>query len=974
MKQSIFEKLSTQISQALILTKKRFPEVKIDQSVIINKFTTDEKEMEKFAEELFNIGFQINLSKESENLKSIFNVLSIQVLGLIKANENTQFLKLVIYCDYVVNQLELLNLDTPALYISLKALLDLELNAQESLTNEFELICRIIFMIILYFQKSVTSNKKLIHFITKYSQKLIKNHYKYTDLSPKTSLAQSLQFFTNFLIIIKFYFQNNLNNDGEESIASIYIIWEKYIKDRHIESTLRYQLTKIIDQIYQIKQMDVNFNNINLLNEIQTYYIYYQSQPQPKEKDLESKNLDLKVQEKKSISHNLDLFRSLKNEILQSEKQATKLLSHTKNNDIILGTNKFSKLNRFKIEFSIAMDKLSDMSFQDEININLHAGNIYSYFIEIVCELINHYSNEEEMFSTQIKLLNLSLKVCELMDKDSPHLFIYKSHIYTYKIVSYLKRFNDEETPKLYQLVKLLVSLNFSRYEDLYIYTASIFTICSMYIGKYYDLSMSINNIFSFFHPLTIKLDDSFNRLLKCELDDSERIEVYLSIVEKFNHLANFYFKQYIIHNKEMIALLTNGQALIKRVLVMACKPLGKMQLTADHRLRILTSIFAVCNQHIHFLREKLLFSMLKKADIFIDTNDLKNASLVEIIFSIKNLQKSIEEKCIDDPIIRSKTPIFELINSAVPGNEIVIRQNDQYLTISVEKKRPILIEPVNSKPPVNQPRDIITTEINESKKKPIENDHEVKDEKSKHNPKKIKKRLKRKKAKLKNKTPAYKTCLERDVEDLKQNNIVAKNTIKGLKNQIIASNKNIQRKVVKIQKLNSKVSENQLIVESIRSDSKKQEQELEEYKKIINELRQSAQEISENFQQQIKELENKLNSQALENQNSLKKLNSQMTSIQTELKDQQQKLTESEAIINSLRMQLEQQPQEYKQNFSLLIASMGLEREAAILKAAQLNGGWKPGLNYSAGSNNSKSPTDDVKPRLPNLEFQNFG
>ena len=749
-----FENLSTEICQALSLTTKRFPDLKINQSTIINKLKADEKEREKLAEELLNIGLQINLSKETANLKSIFYGLSINVLALININESTQYLKFLIYYNYVINHLELLNLNRPALYIGLKRLLDLELNEQKSLTSEFELSCKIIFTIILYLQKSLTSDESLIFFITNDSQKLIKNHYKLTDLSPETSLEQSLMLFINFLIIIKFYFKNNLNDHGEKSIDSIYIIWKKYIKDRHIESTLRHQLTKIIDEIYQLREMEVNFNNINLLNEIQEYYIYYPSQPQLKEKDLESKNFDLKEHPEKSASRNLDLFLSLKDEILREEKQATELLSRnltlnkddlSKNGEILLVTDKFSKLNGFKIQFSIAMDKLSDMNFHKEININFYAGNICFYFIEIVCELINHYLNEEEMFSTQIKLLNLSLKVCEMMDKDFINLFIYKSHIYTYKIVSILKRFNDVENPELYQLVKLLVSLNFSRYEHLYTYTASIFAICSIYIGKYCHLPIATSNIFSFFNPLTIKFVDSFNLILKCELENSERVEAYLSIFEKFSNLANFYFKQYIINNKKVIALLTNGQILIKTVLVKACKPLAKMQLTAHHRLRILASIFEVCNNHIQFLREKeweFLFSMLEKANIFMNANDFKNKSLAKIIFSIKNLQKSIEEKPINEIITKSNSPIFELKNSDSPGNEIKTHQIDKCVATSVEEveeKKPILIESVNSKPPVNQPRDI-PIEINESKK-PIESHHEVKNGESKHNQKKIKKK-----------------------------------------------------------------------------------------------------------------------------------------------------------------------------------------------------------------------------------------
>ena len=137
MKKDDFENLSTEICQALSLTKKRCPDLKINQDSIINKLKADGKEMGKLAEELFNIGLKINLSKDTANLKSIFYNLSINVLSLINTNESTQHLKLLIYYNYVINHLELLSLNKPALYIGLNRLLDLELNEQESLTKSF---------------------------------------------------------------------------------------------------------------------------------------------------------------------------------------------------------------------------------------------------------------------------------------------------------------------------------------------------------------------------------------------------------------------------------------------------------------------------------------------------------------------------------------------------------------------------------------------------------------------------------------------------------------------------------------------------------------------------------------------------------------------------------------------------------------------------------------------------------------------
>ena len=318
------------------------------------------------------------------------------------------------------------------------------------------------------------------------------------------------------------------------------------------------------------------------------------------------------------------------------------------------------------------MDKLSNMGSHREVNINFLAGSICSYFLEIVRELQNLYLNEEEMFSTQIKLLNLSLQVCGMMDKDFINLFIYKFHIYTYKILLILKKFNDEDNAELNQLVELLVSLDSSRYEDLSAYTTCIFSICLIYVDRYYDLPNTTIKLFSFFNPLTVKLAHSFDLILKHELDNSKRIEVYLMIFEKFNYIANFYFKQYIINNKNMIALLTNGQTLIKTVLVKACKPLEKMELTVQHRSRILASIFEVCNSYVQFLREvewKHLSTMLEKANIFIDTNDFKNKNLVRTIFSLKDLQKSIEEKSNKQMITKCKSTVVELKDSNPPIN-----------------------------------------------------------------------------------------------------------------------------------------------------------------------------------------------------------------------------------------------------------------------------------------------------------------
>ena len=87
----------------------------------------------------------------------------------------------------------------------------------------------------MYFYKSLISNENLFLFIKNDAMKLIKNHDKLVEISTKTSLEQSLMLLTNFLVIIKFYSKNNLNDHGEKSIDSIYNIWKKDIKDRYVK-------------------------------------------------------------------------------------------------------------------------------------------------------------------------------------------------------------------------------------------------------------------------------------------------------------------------------------------------------------------------------------------------------------------------------------------------------------------------------------------------------------------------------------------------------------------------------------------------------------------------------------------------------------------------------------------------------------------------------------------------------------------
>ena len=499
--------LCVEIHEALASTKTLVPDLsEIDEKSLLSKLDEVSKnfvdqadirriDVEELAEKLLNVGLVIKLDKSTSNLKSTFYNLAKNILKMSNKNENTEYLRLLIYCNYALNQLKLSHINQPALLIALKNMTYLELKEQKSLKDEAILGCKIIISIIMSFEMVLTANKgPLILFIRDFSQKLI---------NKKLELLSShdrLTVFSTFLEIIKFCFQHDLKDYAEKLITSVYDFWKKFVRDYyHIEQLLisiqlRVQFMKVIEEIYQISP-SVQKDLKGLLGLIKKHYVFYQA---PLESVLPG---ECKEQ---VVSSEIDIFNNLKRELIFLEREATDLLMEKeaeisrqeflKNEPMRTFVEENYTLRDLKENYLNAMSLLDALNSQKDKNIknkegfldltSNQGGDICIYLIEIVRQLQELGLMEEAIFSTQQKLLDLCFKLCEMITDYSSYLSYYHSKLYSYKVLTLLSRFNEEDNSELERLVKKLVSIEVVGYDFLNVQIKGILKICVQYISK----------------------------------------------------------------------------------------------------------------------------------------------------------------------------------------------------------------------------------------------------------------------------------------------------------------------------------------------------------------------------------------------------------------------------------------------------------------------------------------------------------
>ncbi len=705
-----WETLCVKIHEALASTKKLVPDLsEIDEKSLLSKLDevsknfTDQAgirriDAEELADKVLNVGLVIKLDKSTSNLKSTLYNLAEKILKMSNKNENTEHLKLLIYGNYALNQLESSLINQADLLIALKNITHLDLTEQKSLKDETMLGCDIITPIIESFEMALPDNKdQLILFIKYFSQKLINK--KLEGLSPKDCLVV----FSSFLDIIIFCFQHDLKDYAEKLITSMYHFWKKFIQDLYIEelgvrTQLSEQCLKAIEEIYKINP-SLPEDSKRLLDLIKDYYSFY----------VVSSEIILPSESKEQeVFSKIDIFNKLKGEIINLENKATGLIIEKKKAEVNreeslkhVPMRTFAGdiyiLDDLKGDYLAAMSQLDRVNTQKDQNIKNRqefldqiinpCGDICTYLIAIVRELQKLELMEEVIFSTQQKLLDLCFNLCEMLTDERSYLSYYHSELYGCKVLTLLSRFNEENDSELKGLIKKLVSIEVVGYPFLNAQFISIWNICMRYIRKDNGLPKNLVQLFAFLPPLSNKLVAVFDSMLELELEDDQRIEIYLSMFENFCNLANYYLTQYIVTKKSSPSLLKNAKILINTSIVKILTPLEAMKLGVATRSYILGVIGGLCHYQAQSLKTQekegvLLRNLLKKADCFIEEKtDLVNEIISEIIISIKSLQKisigddskqaaetmlaSDESKPTKLSIIQSISPLDQKVNTS---------------------------------------------------------------------------------------------------------------------------------------------------------------------------------------------------------------------------------------------------------------------------------------------------------------------
>ncbi len=1008
--------LCVKIREALASTKEFVPDLsEVDEKSLLSKLDevsknfTDQADIrridvEDLAEKLLNVGLGVKLDKSTADLKSTLYNLAEKILENSNKNENTEYLKLLIYGNYALSQLKLSLINQPDLLFALKKMTHLELTEQKSLKDETLLNCEIIIQIIKHFEMSLPANKyQLILFIKDFSKKFINKKLELL------SSQDCVLVFSSFLQIIKFCFQFDLKDYAEKLITPVYDFWEKFLRDYHMDdlvvrTLLRVQFLKVIEEIYQIRP-SIPEDSKALLNLIKEHYVFSTAPPES--------GLPIECKEQVVFSK-IDIFKNLKEEIIILEKKAMELLTEKKAEfyrkeslkhvPMITFVGQHYTLDDLKSGYLEAMSLLDTLNPQEEKNIKdtqeflalikNPCGDICTYLIEIVRQLQKLELMEEVIFSTQQKLLDLCFTLCGMLTDECSFLSYYHSELYGCKVLTLLSRFNKENDSELKGLTEKLVSIKIADdYMFLNAQIKSIWEICIRYIGKDYGSAKNLVQLFNFFYPLSVKLVAVYDSMLKLELEDAQRIEIYLSMFENFCYLANFYFNQYMVTNKVEPALLNNAKSFINRSKVEILEPLKAMKPGVATRSRILMVIQGICAYQAQWLKTKeglLLRSLLNKADGFIEIADLRNEELSGTIISIKSLQKELiegdskpafEKVLLSDQSKQTKFPIIQSISlrdqKVNTSNKFKSSTPEKMkLNLEVADSKPVKKTKAKKKkkqrnstktsssgdsaiicqtlaPRTDSPAQAVTEFPKEIKSLP-ENNSVVKEKESN---KKIliaeSEDQNTSNELTQNKEKIY--SLEKEIKDKDKLNDVKK--IAALEEKLAISVKKNQHRKARIKLLENKelqhgqeIKDLNLKVQSAQEELKKQQRQSESTDEIVKRLEQensaltiSVQNMSKSNQQQIEALQTKLEQyerliemtkkSLILSQEDLVKSRSYFYKQHFIL---QQLLDEKDRVIFSLGMQLVKQEEEYKKNSLILLETLELERRAVMKKAIE--------------------------------------